>query len=89
MCVIMLNMNKASVREVQHHFSDILQRIKEGEEVYITKRNKIVAKIVPHNEIRQEPVKYPDFVARAKKICEAPRGKPLSDTVIEERNERA
>ena len=89
MCVIMLNMNKASVREIQHHFSDILHRIEEGEEVYITKRNKIVAKIVPHNEVQMEPVEYPDFVGRAEKICKTARGKSLSDTVIEERNERA
>jgi prevent-host-death family protein len=84
----MLNMKKASVREIQHHFSDILRRIEEGEEVCITKRNKIVAKIVPHSEIQREPVEYPDFVGRAKEICETSRGKPLSDTVIEERNER-
>lgn len=89
MCVIMLNMKKASVREIQHHFSDILRRIEEGEEVYITKRNRIVAKIVPQNDMQNGPVEYPDFVGRAKNICAVPRRKALSDTIIEERKERA
>ncbi len=89
MCVIMLNMKKASVREIQHHFSDVLRHIEEGEEVYITKRNKIVAKIVPQNDTQNSPVEYPDFVNRAKKICGDSRGKALSDTIIEERKERA
>jgi antitoxin (DNA-binding transcriptional repressor) of toxin-antitoxin stability system len=81
-------MKKASVREIQHHFSEMLRHIEEGEEVYITKRNKIVAKIAQHNEIQQKPVEYPDFVNRAKKICADPKGKHLSDMIIEERKER-
>lgn len=84
----MLNMKKASVREIQHHFSDVLRHVEDGEEVYITKRNKIVAKIIPQNEIQNGPVEYPDFVGRAKEICAESRGKPLSDMIIEDRKER-
>ena len=85
----MLNMKKASVRDIQHHFSNVLKYIEEGEEVYITKRNRIVAKIVPQNDMQNGPVEYPDFVERAKKICTHTRGKPLSDMIIEDRKERA
>lgn len=85
----MLNMKKASVREIQHHFSDVLRHIEEGEEVYITKRNKIVAKIVPQSDTQNGPAEYPDFVGRAKNICGDSRRKALSDTIIEERKERA
>jgi prevent-host-death family protein len=89
MCVIMLDMKTASVRDVQHHLSEVLAWVEKGEEVQITRRNKPVAKIVPA-QAQGTPVVWPPFAARARQIWgETPVGKNLSQTVVDDRNERA
>ena len=85
----MLNMKSASVRDVQHHLSKVLAWVEKGEEVQITRRNKTVAKIVPA-EARGTRIPLPAFGARARQIWgEIPIGKSLSQTVIDDRKERA
>ena len=85
----MLNMKSASVRDVQHHLSKVLAWVEKGEEVQITRRNKTVAKIVPA-EARGTPMPLPAFGARARQIWgEIPLGKSLSQTVVDDRKERA
>lgn len=84
----MLNMKRASIRKIQHHFSEVLQDIEAGEEVYITKRNKIIAKIIPQSEPEIGEVEYPNFTERAKKNLGSGIRKSLSDTVIDQRDER-
>jgi prevent-host-death family protein len=85
----MLDMKTATVREVQHHLSKVLAWVEKGEEVQITRRNKPVAKIVPA-EPDKGPVALPAFAARARQIWgEKPAGKSLSQTVLDDREERA
>ena len=40
-------MKTATTREVQHHFSRVLDWVEDGEEVVITRRGKQVARVVP------------------------------------------
>ena len=40
-------MKTATTREVQHHFSKVLNWVDAGEEVVITRRGKKVARVVP------------------------------------------
>ena len=88
-CVIMLDMKTASVRDVQHHLSKVLAWVEKGEEVQITRRNKPVAKIVPA-EAQGTRIDLPAFAARARQIWgEAPVGKSLAQTVVDDRKERA
>jgi antitoxin (DNA-binding transcriptional repressor) of toxin-antitoxin stability system len=57
-----------------------------GEVVELRKRNRIVARIVPESP-RPEPVKWPDFEARAKAIF-GDRVIPAVDMLIEDREDR-
>jgi antitoxin (DNA-binding transcriptional repressor) of toxin-antitoxin stability system len=57
-----------------------------GEVVELRKRNRVVARIVPESP-RIQPVEWPDFEARARKIF-GDRMIPIVDDMIEERNSR-
>ena len=84
----MSNMKKASIREVQHNLSQVLQWVHDGEEVEVTRHNRIVARIVPAEGSSKKP-KWPDFAKRAETIWgKKPRGKPASKILIEDREER-
>ena len=87
MCVIMTHMRTATVREAQHNLPKILRAVHEGEVVEITRRNRVVARLVP---AAPRPARgLPDFVARARAIWGArPGGKPTSALVLDARRER-
>jgi prevent-host-death family protein len=80
-------MKKASLRDLQHHLSEIMRYVDHGEEVQITKRNRVVARLVPEY-FPHKPKKWPDFAQRARSIIKKPKGKPLSEIVLEDRQER-
>jgi prevent-host-death family protein len=88
LCVSMLNMKTATVREVQHHFNKVLAWVAKGEEVHVTRRSKPVAKLVPP-EATSAPQEFPDFAARARSIWgDKPSGENQSRTVRRGREER-
>lgn len=87
MCIEMLDMMKTNIRQLQHHLSEVMRYVEHGEEVLITRRNRVVAKIVPA-ESQIERADWPDFVGRAKAIVKQQRGKPADRIVIEDREER-
>ena len=58
-------MKTATLREAQHHLSELLDKLKDGEEIMITRRGKGVAKLV--SVIEHRNVVFPSFRAiRAK-----------------------
>lgn len=61
-------MKTASVRDLRHHFGNILTWIRDGEEVEITMRRRVVARLVPERLVKNAVVKMPCFAARLKKI---------------------
>ena len=61
-------MKTASVRDLRHHFANVLTWIKEGQEIKITMRRKIIARLVPERGAKKRAVKMPDFAARLKKV---------------------
>jgi antitoxin (DNA-binding transcriptional repressor) of toxin-antitoxin stability system len=61
-------MKTASIREVRHDFSRILEWVTNGEEVAITKRRETVARLLPVTRTRTVRVKKPDVAARLKKV---------------------
>lgn len=86
MCVIMLNMKTASIRQMQHDLNEVLSWVEQGEEVIIQRRRKTVARLLP-----PEPqyVETPDFLARAQRVWgKKPRGKKLSAIASEARGAR-
>jgi antitoxin (DNA-binding transcriptional repressor) of toxin-antitoxin stability system len=62
----MYHMKKASVRDLRYEFKKIERLLDQGEEVQITKRRRVIARLVPE---KKEAVKeMPDFLARLRTI---------------------
>lgn len=60
-------MKTATVRDLRNNFAVISSWLENGEEVAITRRGKKLARLVP--ERNSGKLKFPDFAARAKKLC--------------------
>jgi len=75
-------MKTASVQQLPQKWAEILEWVAAGEEVELTEKEKVVARVVP--------AKQPDFLARAKHIWgEKPAGKPPSEVVSDARGGEA
>ena len=75
-------MKTATVGEIQKNFSGILNQIKAGEEIVVTRRGKPVAKISAIGP--KEKIDWPDFYGAAIEL----KGKPVGEIVIEVREDR-
>jgi antitoxin (DNA-binding transcriptional repressor) of toxin-antitoxin stability system len=62
----MYHMTKASVRDLRYEFKKIERLLLKGEEIQITKRRRVIARLVPETEGVAK--KLPDFRARMKAI---------------------
>ena len=62
----MYHMKKASVRDLRYAFTKIERLLRQGEEVQITKRRRVIARLVP--ETAEGPKEMPDFLARLHSI---------------------
>ena len=58
----MYHMKKASVRDLRYEFKKIERLLHRGEEIQITKRRRVIARLVP--ETLQNPTVLPDFLSR-------------------------
>jgi antitoxin (DNA-binding transcriptional repressor) of toxin-antitoxin stability system len=74
-------MKTASIREVRHDFSRILEWVANGEEVAITKRHKTVARLLPATRKKTTRAKVPDVSARLRKVFGR---KVISDKAMKE-----
>jgi antitoxin (DNA-binding transcriptional repressor) of toxin-antitoxin stability system len=63
---IMYHMRKASVRDLRYRFSEVEDLLREGKEIQITKRRRVIAKLVPEPEVKAGG--RPDFAARLRKL---------------------
>jgi len=59
-------MKKASVRDLRYDFTKIERLLRPGEEVQVTKRGQVIARLVP--EGGGVPAKVPDFPGRLRAI---------------------
>ena len=59
-------MKKASIRELRYAFNKIERLLNQGEEVQITKRRRVIARLVPENSQASPPM--PDFLERMRAI---------------------
>jgi prevent-host-death family protein len=71
-----------SVKEARTKISSLLDRTQKGEEVVILRRGKKVARLVPIGDTDR---RFPDLRSFRKSI--PLKGKPLSKTVIQQRDE--
>ncbi|HMD17604.1 MAG TPA: hypothetical protein VKH18_13150 [Terriglobales bacterium] len=60
-------MTKASVRDLRYEFKKIERLLLKGEEIQITKRRRVIARLVPERP-ENEKKKMPDFQARVRRI---------------------
>lgn len=75
-------MKTASVGEIQKNFSQVLNRIKAGEEVCVTKHGKIVGKFTAAGP--QSKIEWPDFMNDALEV----KGRAVSRLIQDDREER-
>lgn len=59
-------MKKASVRDLRYRFAEVEQLLREGEEIQITKRQRVIGRLVP--VARPRAVERPDFLVRLRKL---------------------
>jgi antitoxin (DNA-binding transcriptional repressor) of toxin-antitoxin stability system len=62
----MYHMIKASVRDLRYEFKKIERLLLQGEEIQITKRRRVIARLVPEKQEGEK--KMPDFLARVRRI---------------------
>jgi len=82
----MYHMKKASIRDLRYAFKKIERLLHQGEEIQITKRRRVIARIVP--EDGQGVVQLPDFLARLRSIYgEKPLPVTGAELIAEDRND--
>jgi antitoxin (DNA-binding transcriptional repressor) of toxin-antitoxin stability system len=74
----MYHMRKASVRDLRYRFSVVEDALRHGEEIQITKRKRVIARLLPPEPT--SPPEMPDFLGRLKKVF---KGKVLKTTGAE------
>jgi antitoxin (DNA-binding transcriptional repressor) of toxin-antitoxin stability system len=62
----MHHMKKASVRDLRYRFSVVEELLRDGQEIQITKRKRVIARLLP--PAATESIRMPDFQARMKKV---------------------
>ncbi len=62
----MYHMKKASVRELRYDFAKIERMLRHGEEIQITKRRRVIARLIPEDP--GAPATVPDFLERLRAI---------------------
>lgn len=78
-------MIQISAKEARAHWSEILDRVEQGEEVLILRHGKKMARLLADSDPAPSPPSLKDFRKSIKR-----KGKPFSQSVIEMRkNERA
>jgi prevent-host-death family protein len=60
-------MQTVSLRQMQHHLSEIMRRVDHGQEILVTRRRRIVARLVPA-AAGASAVDWPDFAGRARAL---------------------
>ena len=63
---IMHHMKKATVRDLRYRFREVENLLREGEEIQITKRRRVIAKLMPCPPAR--PPRRPDFLERLQAV---------------------
>lgn len=61
-------MKTATVRDLRYRFSGVEHLLREGKEIQITKRKRVIARLVPVHPQMATLQHRPDFLKRLKKI---------------------
>ena len=77
-------MIKTGIKETRKRLSEYINMVQKGEEIIITKRDEPVAKLIPIEKMVPRTLKSHKKLRNAIK----PMGKPLSEIILESREER-
>lgn len=81
----MYHMKKASVRDLRYRFAEVEQLLREGAEIQITKRKRVIARLIPAP--RPRPAKRPNFLERLKRLYRnQPQKVTTADRLAQERD---
>ena len=85
----MSNMKTATVREVQHGLAGVLSEVQKGQEIAVTKRGKVIARIVPASRAKGR-LRWPNSGSRMKQLMSGATltGATPSEIIRELRGER-
>ena len=70
-----------SMRELQQNLKQVIERVEHGETIELTRRRRVVARLVPAAEARPVPP-WPDLDARARSIFGDRIMKPAGSTLL-------
>jgi antitoxin (DNA-binding transcriptional repressor) of toxin-antitoxin stability system len=62
----MYHVKQATVRDLRYRFREVENLLREGEEIQITKRKRVIARLLPSRAA--VPSQPPDFLGRLKQI---------------------
>jgi antitoxin (DNA-binding transcriptional repressor) of toxin-antitoxin stability system len=62
----MYHMKSASVRDLRYRFAEVEDLLRQGEEIQITKRKRVIATLLPIPE--KKTTRRPDFMTRLRRI---------------------
>jgi prevent-host-death family protein len=80
-------MKRFSIMETQHNLSRVLREVEAGHEVLITRRKKVVARLLP--PLDPKIVRFPDFEGRARGLWgENWTGSPSDNLLDDSRGDR-
>lgn len=78
-------MKTATVADLRNHFPKVFRWIEEGESIEITKRGRVVARLVPAGQSRRRKFTVPDFLTIQQEIL-GPKPTRHPSIVEEERS---
>ena len=70
-----------SMRELQQNLKKVIERVERGETVELTRRRRVVARLVPAREAHPVPP-WPDLEARARSVFGDRIMKPAGSTLL-------
>jgi antitoxin (DNA-binding transcriptional repressor) of toxin-antitoxin stability system len=79
-------MKRVSVRDLRYRFCEVERLLHEGEEIEITKRKRVVARLSPIAP--ESPPQRPDFLARLRRIYGDKRLQVTSAKLLERERDR-
>jgi antitoxin (DNA-binding transcriptional repressor) of toxin-antitoxin stability system len=82
----MYPMKRATLRDLRYNFAAVENLLASGEEVRITRRKRVIARLLPPDEAVQG--KRPDFLARLKEIYGAKRLTPTGAELLRQERSR-
>ena len=79
-------MRKATVRDLRYRFREVEDLLREGEESQITKRKRVIARLMPAGPA--VPSRRPDFLARLNRIYRGKRMKVSGAQLVTRERDR-